>query len=177
MSLKWNDESDEPHNHSGGTVNKTSPKIVMLPLSKLKEDPKNPRTISPTQLRALGNSMKRWGIIEPIIVNKDHTIIGGHQRYKALKEAGEKMAPCVVVDLEPTEAKALNLALNRISGDWDESSLLVALRELEDIGIDISITGFTEADITRLEIIPDIDIDEAALREIKMICPKCGFQW
>jgi len=91
--------------------------------------------------------MKRWGIIEPIIVNKDHTIIGGHQRYKALKEAGEKMAPCVVVDLKTTEARALNLALNRISGDWDEPGLKTLMKELEAAGMDLSLTGFEEKEL------------------------------
>src|SRR3990172_1999968 len=98
-------------------------KIKEMKLDELRPDPKNPRTISKSQMGALSRSLDRWGVVEPIVVNKDGTIIGGHQRYESLRKAGVKKVACVVLDLSVSEAHALNLALNRISGEFDDDLL------------------------------------------------------
>ena len=60
---------------------------------------------------------------DPIIINKDGTIIGGHQRHQVLLDLGAESADVVVVDLDPDKEKALNIALNKITGSWDEAKL------------------------------------------------------
>ena len=63
------------------------------------------------------NSIINFGYVEPIIINKDFTVIGGHQRLKVLKELNYEKIECIVVDLDKTQEKALNIALNKISGE------------------------------------------------------------
>lgn len=79
------------------------------------------------------NSIEKFGYIDPIIYNKkNNVIIGGHQRFKVLKELGYKEIDCVEVDLEEKEEKALNIALNKIGGEWDMEALQVLLSEFDD---------------------------------------------
>lgn len=93
-------------------------------------------------------SIQENGIVEPLVVNKDMTIIGGNQRFKALSKLGYETAPCIVVDMPKDKEKALNLALNKISGRWDADKLAELMIELNDIeGFDLSLTGFDTAEI------------------------------
>ncbi len=95
-------------------------------------------------------SIESFGYVEPIIVNKDHTVIGGHQRLKVLEDLGEKEITCVVVDLPKDQEKALNLALNKIRGDWDMPKLRDLLDELQVLGFDASLTGFDSREIDEI---------------------------
>jgi len=93
------------------------PKIESFKLSQLKEAPYNPRTITDEAMEGLTNSIKKFGCVEPIVVNTrggKKTIIGGHQRYKALKKlhGPNYKCTCVTVWLSPSEEKLLNLSLN-----------------------------------------------------------------
>ncbi len=76
--------------------------------------------------------------------------MGGHQRLKVLLDMGETEIDCVVVDLEPEKEKALNLALNRIQGDWDEAKLAEVIAELDASAFDVSFTGFDAEEIDAL---------------------------
>ena len=124
-------------------------------LDELRPDPKNPRVISQSQMAALSRSLERWGLVEPLVVNKDGTIIGGHQRYDALRQIGVTETPCVIVDLPSSDARALNIALNRISGEWDEPKLAILLKELKAGNVDLSLTGFEEIQLAQL-LAPDL---------------------
>ncbi len=86
-------------------------------------------------------SIEHFGYIDPIIVNSDMTVIGGHQRLKVLKELEYKEVECVLVDLSKDEEKALNIALNKISGEWDEEKLSDLLKDINAVGI-AELTGF-----------------------------------
>jgi ParB-like chromosome segregation protein Spo0J len=78
------------------------------------------------------------------IASRDGTVTGGHQRIKATERLGLAELPVIYVDLPEEKEKALNLALNRISGEWDESLLEALLRDLEALNVDLSLTGFTD---------------------------------
>ena len=110
------------------------------------------------------------------------TVIGGHQRLKVLKELGYNEVECVVVDLNKNKEKALNIALNKISGDWDNSKLEELLAELKETNIDLDITGFSfdEVDNILKDITgskeDDFDIQQA-LDEIDEPTTKTGDIW
>jgi len=118
----------------------------------LRPHPRNPRTISPGQMAALERSITQFGLVDPMVVRKaDHTVIGGHQRLEAAKRLGLKTVPVVFVDLTETEASLLNIALNKISGDWDLEKLGEILSELRDLpDIDVSLTGFDTEELEDL---------------------------
>lgn len=103
----------------------------------------NPRKIAKIDYERLKRSIEEFGYIEPIIWNKTSgRVIGGHQRLKVLAELGQKEIECVVVDFNEEQEKALNIALNKISGTWDKDKLFGILGELEEQNFDISVTGF-----------------------------------
>lgn len=96
------------------------------------------------EFEKLKRSIKHFGYIDPIIVNKRNmVVVGGHQRLKVLKELGYTDIDVVYVDLNDTDEKALNIALNKISGDWDAEKLEDLLRDISlDTDFDIELTGF-----------------------------------
>lgn len=129
--------------------------IEKIEISRLKAAEYNPRKdLKPTDIEfeKLKRSIEEFGYVEPVIVNKQtgYTIVGGHQRYKVLKHLGHTEVDCVVVDLDEQKEKALNIALNKISGSWDEGLLSALLKDLEQGGMDIEITGFDIAEIKEL---------------------------
>lgn len=129
--------------------------ISNIPIGNLKPAEYNPRKISREMLNALKKNIKQFGLVDPLIVNKDMTIIGGHQRFKACMELGFKEIPCIVFDLPKSKEKTLNLALNKITGDWDKKKLEKLLHDIENI--DMELTGFTDDELAKL--IKDIEFD------------------
>ena len=124
-----------------------------LPVAQLAgmHAPYNPRTISPHDLEALQRSMRFFGVVEPIVVNRrTDRIVGGHQRVRAAVAEGLDALPVVWVDLDEPSEKQLNLALNRISGDWDDEKLREVLLALDAEGADLSLAGFDDAELSRL---------------------------
>ena len=113
--------------------------------------PYNPRKISDHDLAALQRSLRFFGTVEPIVVNRrSGHIVGGHQRVRAAEAEGIEALPVVYVDLDDSSEKQLNLALNRISGEWDLEKLAAVLGDLERAGADLGLTGFTDAEIEEL---------------------------
>ena len=111
----------------------------------------NPREIEPHQLEALKRSIDRWGFVEPVIVNKrTGLIVGGHQRTKAAIELAIEEVPVTYVDLDDDAEKALNIALNKIAGDWDEQKLSDLLADLEKSGQDLEDLGFDASELDDL---------------------------
>lgn len=96
-------------------------------------------------------SMKEFGYVDPIIWNQQTgRVVGGHQRLKILQDEGIEEAECVVVNLDEKREKALNIALNKISGDWDKDKLALLMTDLQASDLDISLTGFDEDEISDL---------------------------
>lgn len=110
----------------------------------------------------LKKSIQEFGYVEPIIVN-DRTglIIGGHQRLTVLKDLGYEEVDVVHVDLDSEYEKALNIALNKISGDWDADKLEDLLRDIDlNTNLDIEFTGFSRDEVDTLFGKVDLDIDK-----------------
>ena len=96
------------------------------------------------------NSITEFGYVEPIIVNSDLTIIGGHQRATVLSDLGYDEVECIVVDIDKTKEKALNIALNKITGEWNKELLADLIKDLEDSDFDVGFTGFEPPEIEQL---------------------------
>ena len=96
------------------------------------------------------NSIKEFGYVEPIIINSDMTIIGGHQRATVLSDLGYTEVECIMVDIDKTKEKALNVALNKITGEWNKELLADLIKDLEDSDFDVGVTGFEPPEIEQL---------------------------
>ena len=125
-----------------------------LPLSQLRPAAYNPRkALKPgdKEYQKIKNSIQEFGYVEPIIVNFDMTVIGGHQRLTVLKDLGYTEAQCVVLHIEDeSKVKALNIALNKISGEWNEQLLADLLVDLQDAQFDLDLTGFEAPEVDQL---------------------------
>ena len=124
-----------------------------LPIDTLIPAAYNPRKkLKPgdTEFEKIKNSIEMFGYAEPIIINKDLTIIGGHQRVSVLKTLGYAEIECVIIDIDKTKEKALNIALNKISGEWSEELLADLLKDLQASDFDLSFTGFDPPEIDEL---------------------------
>ncbi len=125
--------------------------IKKVLVKDLKYAPYNPRKISDEMLEKLKRSIKEFGYVEPIIVNKrTRHVVGGNQRLKALEDLGIEEVEAVFVDLDDAREKALNIALNKITGEWDYPKLKDLLEELDTGEIDIELTGFDMVEIEQL---------------------------
>ena len=99
----------------------------------------------------LKRSIEQFGYVEPVIWNKSTgRVVGGHQRLKILKEMGFKELDCVIIELTPEKEKALNVALNKISGGWDKDKLALLITDLQAEDFDVSLTGFDPGEIDDL---------------------------
>tara|TARA_Y100001968_G_C19318504_1_gene697978 strand:- start:243 stop:830 length:588 start_codon:yes stop_codon:yes gene_type:complete len=94
-------------------------KIELIKTNKLKPAKYNPRQITKKQYNDLKKSIEKFDLVDPIIVNKDYTVIGGHQRLKICKELKYKDVDCVILDLTKEEERELNIRLNKSGGDFD----------------------------------------------------------
>jgi DNA modification methylase len=123
--------------------------VEHVPLSELRPDPANPRRIDEAELDALTRSLRRFGLVQPLLARReDHTIIGGHQRLVAARRLGLATIPVIFLDLSADEARLLGLALNRIGGTFDEQLLARLLLELQaKPDVDLSLAGFGEAEL------------------------------
>ena len=110
-------------------------KIEKIKINKLKPAFYNPRQISTKQYKDLKESIEKFHLCKPLIVNKDLTVIGGHQRLKICKELRYTEIDCVVLDLSKEEERELNIRLNKSGGEWDFDLLSnFEIEELKDWG-------------------------------------------
>lgn len=125
-----------------------------LPIDQLKPATYNPRKkLKPgdKEYEKIKNSIKEFGYVEPIIVNYDMTVIGGHQRLTVLKDLGYETVQCVQVHIEDEhKVKALNVALNKITGAWDEQLLADLLVDLKSVDFNVDLTGFEAPEVEQL---------------------------
>ena len=99
----------------------------------------------------LKRSIEQFGYVEPVIWNKTTShVVGGHQRLKVLLGMGITEVECVVVEMDAEKEKALNVALNKISGDWDKDKLALLIADLQGADFDVSLTGFDPGEIDDL---------------------------
>ena len=159
--------------------------IEHIPLIKLSPAEYNPRKMSDKDREDLARSMKEFGVVEPLVVQKKqvdymgemcHQIIGGHQRYNCAADLHLGEVPCVLLDIDDTKAKLLNLTLNAVHGEFVEEKLRTVLEELRLDGADISLTGIDPVQLG-MEM-PSVGEEESSVVEPRMrTCPKCGHKW
>ena len=137
-------------------------KTKIMKLADIKPAPYNPRIqLKPgdPEYEALKKSLTRFGTAVPLVINeRTGYLVSGHQRLTALKDMGAQEAEVVLIDADPKQEKLLNIALNKIEGDWDYEKL----EELfQDIGTDdIEYTGFTAEEVENLFDISPEDVEE-----------------
>ena len=143
-----------------------------IKITDLTPAPYNPRTISASDKEKLRNSLKEFGLVDPIVINlKNNHIIGGHQRYEAILDQclldGDFQAELNLIRLgdigwvfteteltiaDDDNEKALNIALNKISGEWDLEKLDEVFQDLQVNGFDLDLTGFSDDELMELNI-------------------------
>ena len=125
----------------------------LVSIDKLVPYQNNARTHSPEQIKKLQSSLREFGFVNPVLIDKDYGIIAGHGRVEAAKAEGLKEVPCVFVDyLTTAQKKAYILADNRLALDagWDEDLLKLEIEELEELNFDLDFTGFSSAELDDL---------------------------
>lgn len=126
-------------------------RMKTVKLTDLNPAPYNPNYMDKTQTQQLSQSIDTWGYLDPIIVNKRNmVVIGGHQRLTKLLKKGITEEDVVLVDLDTPNEKALNLALNKIKGQFDETKLQILIEDLELEGFDVELTGFQNSELESL---------------------------
>lgn len=131
-------------------------------LSELKPADYNPRkalTPEDEEYQKIKRSIEQFGYIEPIIINEDDTIISGHQRRTVLMDLGWEEVDVIVVSVNKQDEKALNVALNKITGEWDENALKDLLVELDLDDYDFTLTGFNQKELDNLIELTDFEAE------------------
>ena len=134
-------------------MSRTTTEMNLVDINKLIPYVNNARTHSPEQINKLRASLREFGFVNPVIIDKEFNIIAGHGRVLAAKAEGIKEVPCVLVDyLTEAQKKAYILADNRMAMDagWDEEMLKVELEALNAEAFDLSLTGFDDKELTDL---------------------------
>lgn len=157
-------------------------KIQQIEINKIIPYINNPRK----NLNAdkVASSIKEFGFQQPIVVDKDMSIIVGHTRYEAAKRLDLKTVPVVIADLDPLKAKAYRIADNRLNEDseWDYSLLNVEFTDILDNHYDLDNLGFNNDELekfitnTKDEKLDDFEEIDDKLETSKM-CPKCGYEY
>ena len=145
----------------------------------------NPREISFKEMEKLKTSIIEFGYVDPLIVNRvNNHIVGGNQRYDALKDLGYTTVDVVYIEEDDiNREKALNIALNKISGDWDTVKLNNIFEDMRLDGFDdIDLTGFEEYELNDLDILDmgdDFELSDDGLsdgneKSNEVTCPYCN---
>ena len=128
-------------------------KLAVLPIKDLNPAEYNPRKkLKPgdKEYEKIKSSIVEFGFADPVVVNSDMTIIGGHQRVTVAASLGYTEVPCAIVDVDKTQEKALNIALNKITGEWNQELLADLIEDLQNSNFDVGTTGFEPPEIEQL---------------------------
>ena len=137
----------------GAGLMKTTTEMQLVPITKLVPYVNNARTHSPEQINKLRSSLREFGFINPVIIDRDYGVIAGHGRILAAKEEGITEVLCVFADhLTEAQKKAYIIADNRMAMDagWDEELLRVEIESLQAADFDPLLTGFDEKELSKL---------------------------
>jgi DNA modification methylase len=163
--------------------------VEEVPIDDLRPDPANPRRISEDELDALERSLRQFGFVQPVLARReDRTVVGGHQRLLAARRLGLATVPVTWLDLTVDQARLLGLALNKISGSWDEQLLARLLSDLQAVpDVDLTLSGFGEDEVKDLlrklevrekrEHVESFDLDEALEEARRAPRTKPGDLW
>ncbi|MDD4432100.1 MAG: site-specific DNA-methyltransferase [Parabacteroides sp.] len=125
-------------------------KLLISDLVPAAYNPRKALKPGDAEYEKIKNSITEFGYVDPIIVNSDMTIIGGHQRVTVLKDLGYTEIDCIIVEVDKTKEKALNVALNKITGEWNKELLADLIKDLQNSDFDVSFTGFEPPEIEQL---------------------------
>ncbi len=131
---------------------KTTTDFQLVDITKLIPYVNNARTHSPEQIKKLRSSLREFGFVNPVIIDREYNVLCGHGRIAAAKEENYTAVSCVFADnMTEAQKKAYILADNRMALDagWDDELLAVEMQELQDLGFDLSLTGFDAAEQTK----------------------------
>ena len=134
-------------------MSKTTTEMQLVAVSKMIPYVNNARTHSAEQVMKLRSSLREFGFINPVIIDREYNVIAGHGRIMAAKEEGITEVPCVFVDyLTEAQKKAYILADNRMAMDagWDEELLRIEIESLKDMDFNVGLTGFSEDELAEL---------------------------
>ena len=147
----------------------------------------NSRKHSDDQVAQIAASIKEFGWTNPILVDGDNGIIAGHGRIMAAKKLGMTEVPVIeLAHLSKEQRKALIIADNKLAlnSDWDSNLLAIELKDLQDLGFDLNLTGFAENELSNIIETKNFDVgtieDQGKLDEIKpkyVACPDCGHEF
>jgi ParB-like chromosome segregation protein Spo0J len=147
-------------------------KITLVNINSLNPAEYNPRQISNKQYEDLKASIDKFGLVDPIIINSDNTVIGGHQRLKVLRELGSEKIPTVRVNLSKEDERELNIRLNKSGGDFDMDILanefdVVDLKEwgFKDVELGFNIDKIQEDLSDKIELQYKIEVDVTSEKE------------
>lgn len=154
-------------------------KVIEKKLSEIKPYEKNPRH-NEEAVQYVAESIKQFGIRQPIVIDKDNVIVAGHTRYLAAKQLKLKTFPCVMADDLPEEKiRAYRLADNKTAekASWDIELLDMELAEIETI--DMTLLGFDEPEQTeqKINVGGELNTDSFSDDKFECTCPKCGFKF
>lgn len=160
----------------------TTTEFQLVDINKLIPYVNNARTHSPEQINKLRSSLREFGFVNPVIIDKDYNILVGHGRISAAKAEGYKEVPCVFVEhMTPAQKKAYIIADNRMALDagWDDELLKLEIEDLQAMDFDISLTGFDTDEIENLLRIDDVEEDDFDVDEEleKPVFSKTGDLW
>lgn len=144
-------------------TNVKTQKFKLEELNPAKYNPRKKLKPGDKEFEKLKKSIQNFGYVELIVVNvaNNNTVISGHQRLSVLKYLGETEAECVVVELNENDEKALNIAMNKVTGEWDEQMLVDLITELKDADYDLDFTGFDAPEVdTLLSAVHDKNVKE-----------------
>ena len=143
---------------------KRTEELKLISIDELIPYANNARTHSKEQINKIRSSLREFGFVNPVLIDKDKNIIAGHGRVTAAKEEGIKEVPCVLVEhLTEAQKKAYIIADNKLALDagWDNELLAVELENLKDLDFDVELTGFGAAEIEDLfSNIHDKDVED-----------------
>ena len=127
-------------------------KFKLSELNPAKYNPRKELKPGDKEFEKLKNSIENFGYVELIVVNEgnNNTVISGHQRLNVLKHIGKTEAECVVVNLDEASEKALNIAMNKVTGEWNETMLADLIADLQSVNYDLDLTGFEAPEIDML---------------------------
>ena len=152
----------------------TTTQMQLVDINKLVPYVNNARTHSPEQITKLRSSLREFGFVNPVLIDREFNVLAGHGRLTAAKEEGIKEVPCVFVEhLSEAQKKGYILADNKLALDagWDDELLKVEMESLQEMGFDIGMTGFDESELADLfkedtdAEDDNYDIDEALEKE------------
>jgi len=158
------------------------PEVREVAIGDLRISGKNPRIHSSEQVEKIVRSLREFGWTNPVLADKNGTVVAGHGRLEAARKLGMDRVPVISLPFGGCSAEAYMLADNRIAfdGGWDEAKLRLILESLSEKDIDLSLTGFEEDELAALEkavieLAEERDIDGEIATTNK--CPKCGYEW